>query len=331
MDKAMSAIMRSIARAVPMRAIANRCAPIVTYHACFQQAPPEIPAFDNVAPERLYEEISHVKKTARLVPVDELASCRTFRGVGAVTFDDGYKSVIENALPVFEALDVPFTFFVNTFAFRPGHQFWRHKVMYLVNLGLGPECEKFLTSYHSIPGKSFYAALKDPSNNSRAVAQEIDRFLEHRGLQPRFPQYFLAPGDFVAHPLGWYGNHTHNHYVLASLPAAEQRYEIEATRDQLAQIPGIQLSGCVALPFGQGYQANGDTLPAVRELGYRTLLLARGGVNIAPTRSREGVLLLERFSFTKRPISLTLFKEYARTMGLKRTPGSPDGRIPPLG
>jgi peptidoglycan/xylan/chitin deacetylase (PgdA/CDA1 family) len=308
----MSAVKTMIAAAVPLRAIAARCAPILTYHACFDQPPAEIPDFDNIIPESLYEQISHLKKAIRLVPIDELACCKSFKGLGAVTFDDGYKSVIKNALPVFQALDVPFTVFVNTFAFRE-RRFWRHKVMYLINSGLGRECEEFFRSDRRVPGKSFYAALKDPQNNSKEVEEEIDCFLEYKGLRPDIPQYFLSAEDFVAHPLIWYGNHTHNHYVLASLSPGEQRHEIETTRDLLAGIPGIQLSGCVALPFGQADQSNSDTLVAVRESGYRILALNRGGVNVSPNPAQQGVVMLERFSVTASPITWNILRECANT------------------
>jgi glycosyltransferase involved in cell wall biosynthesis/peptidoglycan/xylan/chitin deacetylase (PgdA/CDA1 family) len=312
----LSSVRKIVAPAIPLRSLVAGCAPILTYHACYRKPAPEIPSFDNVTPECLYEQIARLKKAVRLLPVDELARCSQLKGVGAITFDDGYRSVFEDALPVFEALDVPFTVFVNTFPLT-GRLFWRHKLMYLINLGLAPECQRFFHKVRGIPGQSFAAAMKDPRNNSKAVEEEIDRFLEHKGLHPEISEHFLSrPADFVPHRLIWYGNHSHHHRVLSSLSAAEQREEIQITKSYLAGIPGIQLSRCVALPFGRADQANSDTLAAVKDSGYEALLLNRGGVNRAHASSM-GVRVLERFSATEAPIAWNIFREVAHTVAVR--------------
>jgi glycosyltransferase involved in cell wall biosynthesis/peptidoglycan/xylan/chitin deacetylase (PgdA/CDA1 family) len=307
-----------VAPAIPLQPLVAGCAPVLTYHACSRVPAPEIPSFDNITPERLYEHIYKLRRVVRLVPIDELAASTRLKGVGAITFDDGYKSVIEEALPVFEALDVPFTIFVNTFPLT-GRPFWRHKVMYLINRGLAKECERFMQNVRRIPGQSFSAALKDPRNNTIAVEEEIDRFFEYKGLQPEPAEHFLSrPEDFAAHRLIWYGNHSHHHRVMASLTASEQKEEIEITRTYLAGIPGIQLSRCVALPFGRADQANRDTLAAVRESGYDVLLLNQGGVNRAHAWAM-GVRVLERFSPTEAPIGWNVFREVSKTAARRRT------------
>src|ERR1035438_3733057 len=107
------ALKKAIARGIPLRIITSRGAPVLTYHACYRRPPAEVASVDNLAPEWLYEQLSRLKKVARFVPVDELAECRSRRGVAAITFDDGYRSVVEEAMPVLVALDAPFTIFIN--------------------------------------------------------------------------------------------------------------------------------------------------------------------------------------------------------------------------
>lgn len=285
---------------------------MLTYHACYREPAPEIPSFDNVTPERLYEHVAKLKRAVRLVPIDELARSKRLRGIGAVTFDDGYRSVIEQALPVFEALDVPFTIFLNTFAMS-GETFWRHKVKYLINHSLEAECERSFRRVRRIPGQSFSDALKDPTNNTKAVMEEIDSFLECKGLRPELAAHFLSRREeLIAHRLIWYGNHSHQHHVMASLSDREQLDEIQVTKRYLEGIPGIQLSRCFAIPFGRADQANSGTLAAVKESGYEALLLNRGGVNRAHA-SAMGVRILERFSATDAPIAWSVFREVTRT------------------
>ncbi len=302
-----------MARVIPLRAIASRAAPVLTYHACYRRPPAEVASPDNITPEWLYDQIAALKKAVRFIPIDELAECKIRKGVAAVTFDDGYKSVIDEAMPVLVALEVPFTVFVNTYGLE-GRTFWRHKVMYIVNNGLTQECEAFVRGVQKIPGQSFYTYLKDPRNNSCTVERELDRFLEYKGIRDKIPQYVVSQqSDFVSHRLVWYGNHTHRHYVMASLSFAEQKAEIETTRTYLEQIPGIQLSGCVALPFGRADQANQDTLAAMRDAGYRVLLMNRGGVTFARADTRDNIELLERFSVNESPIAWDVARQFARS------------------
>ncbi|MBV8729596.1 MAG: glycosyltransferase [Acidobacteriia bacterium] len=302
-------------------------APILTYHSCSPDPAPEIPAFDNITPERLYAQVSSLKRLFRLIPVDELANCPSPRRVAAITFDDGYRSVLTHALPVFEALNVPFTVFVNTFSFS-GRRFWRHKVRYVVNRGLAAECERFFGNTLSrYPGETLADALKNPANHTPAVEEKIDRFLEENGLHPEIGDHFLShPADFIRHPLIWYGNHSHRHHVLASLSFQEQLEELQTTKDFLTGIPGIQLSRSVAVPFGRADHANRDTLAAVKESGYEVLLLNRGGFNRIHTRSM-GVRVLERFSATEASIAWNLLREAVRGAGPS---GPPPGFRPAL-
>lgn len=317
-----ASVKKIITPVIPVRFLVSGCAPVLTYHACYREPAPEIPSFDNVTPERLYEHVARLKRAVRLVPIDEIARSKRMRGIGAVTFDDGYRSVIEQALPVFEALDVPFTIFVNTFAMS-GETFWRHKVMYLINHGLEAECERSFRRVRRIPGQSFSEALKDPTNNTKAVMEEIDSFLECKGLRPVLAEHFLSrPDELVPHRLIWYGNHSHQHHVMASLSDREQLEEIQLTKRYLEGIPGIQLSRCFAIPFGRADQANSGTLAAVKESGYDALLLNRGGVNRAHA-SVMGVQVLERFSATDAPIAWNVFREVAKT----RTGGHPAGNL----
>lgn len=303
-----------VSRAIPLRAITSRAAPVLTYHACYRRPPAEVASVDNLSPEWLYDQVSALKKAVRFVPIDELAECKVRKGIAAVTFDDGYRSVIDEAMPVLEPLDVPFTIFVNTYPLE-GRTFWRHKVMYIVNSGLTRECEAFVKGVMMIPGQSFYAYLKDPRNNSGVVERELDRFLEHKGLQVDIPQCMAAQqSDFVPHRLVWYGNHTHRHYVMASLSIAEQKAEIETTKTYLERIPGIQLSRCVALPFGRADQANRETLAAVRDAGYRVLLMNRGGVNFARAATQDDIVLLERFSVNESPIAWDVARQFGTSV-----------------
>ena len=76
-------------------------------------APPKM----NVSPDAFREHMSVLARRARPVPIGDLVNCvregRPFpRGAVAVTFDDGYKDLMEHALPVLREFRIPAAFFV---------------------------------------------------------------------------------------------------------------------------------------------------------------------------------------------------------------------------
>ena len=304
-------------RSVPLNLFAAHCAPVLTYHACFRAVPPNVAAADNITPELLYAHLEVLKKRYRVLAIDELIESRSLRGVAAVTFDDGYKSVIEHALPVLESLGVPATIFVNI-APLERKIFWRHKVLYIQQHGLTAECEAALHKIRRVHGQDFYTYLKHPSNNSQTAEAELDAFLQAKNITPDQCGYlFDSPSYFARHPLIWYGNHTHNHYVMSSLSYAEQLEEISTVADYLKSQPGIQVSRIFSLPFGEAHHVNQATFLALKELGYKSLAMNRGLLNTG--RVYEcGIRVLERFSPAGQPLELQIKKRFGATLVARR-------------
>jgi len=301
-----SIVKSAISRCMPLGLISRSCAPVLTYHACFEEVPPSVAAIDNVRPQRLHDHLQILKRRFRFVSVDELSEAKRLRGLAAVTFDDGYKSVIQNALPVMNALGIPFTIFVNTNALE-GKVLWRHKLIYAIKnqypVGLPGS---------AAPPEDLYRESKTARYHSRIIEDQLDAVLHEKNVT--LPNYlFDEPSCFVKHPLVWYGNHSHNHYVLSSLSLKEQREELSRTKQVLDGISGINVSRVFALPFGETHHANSDTCTALRELGYRALLMNRGGVNFGPLRQTEGIHVVERLSPNEQKINWILTRELALT------------------
>jgi peptidoglycan/xylan/chitin deacetylase (PgdA/CDA1 family) len=90
--------------------------PVYYYHRVgpFRDgAPPKM----NVAPEAFREHMSVLARRAHPVPIGDLVACvlegRPIpRGAVAVTFDDGYKDLMEHALPVLREFKIPAAFFI---------------------------------------------------------------------------------------------------------------------------------------------------------------------------------------------------------------------------
>jgi peptidoglycan/xylan/chitin deacetylase (PgdA/CDA1 family) len=289
-----------------MNLLLSDFSPVLVYHAVYENVPQDIREnLHNVSPDVIYEHLSYLKKHYRLVSVDELASLSKTKGVAAITFDDGYKCVIDNIYDLLITMDIPFTVFVNS-ASMENRIFWRDKVRYVINNNMVAECESFFEYTRPVEHLPFYRYTKHPSNNSRIVDEELDRFLSYKNISLHLSNYcFDDVGYFKSHRLSAYGNHTHNHYVLSSLSQEEQYEEIERTRQFLKSLPDIQVSEVFSIPFGQTRDFNDDTLRILQDLGYRSALLSRQRLN-AGLRRNGGITMIERLMAKPGSLPLSL-------------------------
>ena len=88
---------------------------VLVYHA-IGHVPRRAPDWNGfVRPDRFAAQMRYLAEHHQVVRLDELldASSTGARRV-AITFDDGYRSVLEHAVPVLRALGLPATFFVPT-------------------------------------------------------------------------------------------------------------------------------------------------------------------------------------------------------------------------
>jgi peptidoglycan/xylan/chitin deacetylase (PgdA/CDA1 family) len=91
-------------------------AAVIVYHAigCVPRSAPHWNAF--VRPERFAAQMTYLAQRRRVVDLDALFAPDRSPGPPrvAITFDDGYRSVLEHAVPVLRGLGLPATFFVPT-------------------------------------------------------------------------------------------------------------------------------------------------------------------------------------------------------------------------
>ncbi len=232
-----------------------------------------------VSASALRRQLEHVARRRELVP---LATAQRILAeparpgasdVAAVTFDDGYAEVVEHALPVLAELRVPATMFVPTGYVgterRLPHDRLHASLSELRARGIPVDradlpagLQALLSACADAGPASTLDRLISRLSPDRllALADALERRL---GLDPGA----LPPGTRLA---SWddlrkaqaagveVGGHTVNHAVLANLPLAEARREVEGCRDQLDAHLG-------ARPRAFAYP-NGYHTPAVREL-----------------------------------------------------------------
>jgi peptidoglycan/xylan/chitin deacetylase (PgdA/CDA1 family) len=297
---------------VPSEVVARYWQPVLNYHACFEAPPRQVTPVDNITPHLLREHLTSLKRHFTFLTIDEFAEAKTACRIAALTFDDGYQAVLDNAFPICEDLDIPLAVFMITSSLA-NKLFWRHKVVHIVEQGLSGEFEAYAKSIRKIEGLTLYQYLKHPANCSVDVEAEVDSFWEARRLTLSTGSLMVASeNNLKRHPLVTYGNHSHNHYVLSSLNFDQQYAEIHTAHKRLHAIPGIQISRVFSPPFGQTHHVNCDTLTIVRELGYKSILLNRGLLNHMPLERWRSLAVVERFSPSNKPIKSQLNREALR-------------------
>jgi len=284
--------------------------PILVYHCVL---PTDDPAHHllgtrthNVRPEVFREHVELLKRHFDVVSVDELAdrarTGRSLRGLAAVTFDDGYRSVFDYAVPVLEELGIPATLFLTGRLIETG-SFWRDSVRQVVESG---RIEAFLAHAASLgldvedvrrDAAGFYRDTKRPGGlNTVALAGALDGFLVQAGSreEERLDGLFCRPADIESWDVDGsaalsFGNHGFGHHVLSSLTADQQRRDIEYGESLLRKL-GLPISRVFSIPFGGVGCVSAETEAALGDAGYTGYLLSSGHGRTGDIRNRLAVL-----------------------------------------
>ncbi len=264
---------------------------ILLYHFIDYQTPDGLNRLHNIPPPTLQRHIEDLSACFEFVSLQEFSQAQSKRGLATITFDDGYKNVLQNALPVLESLDCSATLFLNPVTFSKCWN-WRDKVRYLIDC---QRAEEFSSQYPFCHKSGrFYRYSKHPDNNSASLDQALNGFLKNHPIDLYGDYPYIQIEDLISHPLISYGNHSQNHYVLASLTNQQQVAEIEVAEQCLQDIPELTLADCFSAPFGGTDDINSSTYELLKTRGYHSLLMSRQ--KLQPARSLiHKIQILERF------------------------------------
>lgn len=211
----------------------------------------------------------------------------------ALTFDDGYRGMLTQALPVLEALCVPATLFVTTLDAHPTaaearRMLWADRLDVAAWLGHAPlviENERFALDRRRTWRRSDGASLKALCQ-ARDVGflDQVAQVCDPGSAADRLPEYWrlLNPEDLrtlAAHPLVALGAHGVTHANLPSLNVQEKDREITGSK--------VWLEDCVQTEVTAFAYPHGDYTPAcvtaVRNAGFQiqALLDARVAADAA--------------------------------------------------
>ncbi|MDX1389646.1 MAG: polysaccharide deacetylase family protein, partial [Acidobacteriota bacterium] len=218
----------------------------------------------------------------------------------AITFDDGYRDVFDNAIPVLHEASLPATVFLPTaYIDSPGAVFWWDEAYYLLRTANRTEVP--LRDIAEVHGDRLPAALLDavvtagPRELEPAIVATIDAL---QSCPPPAAREFLDAAwertgaeraPFVErNAIGtWedvqrasangiaFGSHTRHHVFLHREPEDLVRDELRVSRRDIEERLGEEVLD-FAYPGGR---ITGDVRRWVREAGYRCGLTTEPGIN----------------------------------------------------
>jgi peptidoglycan/xylan/chitin deacetylase (PgdA/CDA1 family) len=253
---------------------------ILLYHRV-NTLPPG-PHFLSVTPDNFRGQLLFLKKNFDIVRFDEDWSGLKKPAV-VITFDDSYADNLFEALPVLEEVVVPATFFVSTSIIGTTKEFWWDELERIV-LGDWPFSGRFelvdsnfgrvwttgSVSRRNRLYRDIYPLMKkiDPARRHswltqlRRWAQAGEELRESNRAMTVEELRRLGQSPWVT-----MGAHTVSHPQLSSLPAAEQRKEIEDSKKQLESWLGREVT-VFSYPFGGRRDYTRETVDVCRESGF---------------------------------------------------------------
>lgn len=213
----------------------------------------------------------------------------------ALTFDDGYRDNLENAVPILRELEMPATIFlVPGFLSGKVHAWWER---------LGWAFEKTDAKSVEFGGQRLPLG---PLVRRRAVMELVEAKLKYLDEERRHQQVEqlvdqLAPrGPYdadrifldwdgareLAHAGITIGSHTMSHAILANESPESVAADLAQSRSLLQEELDVDIH-TLAYPNGQASDYDAATIAAARDAGYRSAITAHQLVNGPDTPSYE--------------------------------------------
>lgn len=243
-------------------------------------------------PRGLERQLRLIREVADVVPLpDALAALDEGRGLPprsvALTFDDGYRDVIENVVPMLEALELPATFFLVPGLLSQEVEPWWEVVaatflksqcrevswqgetyrldgIHLRRMALEHVVEQ-LKTLDSTTRESKVAELKERLGAPPPhLCQSL--FLDWNGAEEIVRRGFTV------------GSHTMSHGILGRERAKDQGFELVQARRELETNLGVPIT-LLAYPCGRMQDYNLATIDAAKAAGYSHAFTTLPGVN----------------------------------------------------
>jgi peptidoglycan/xylan/chitin deacetylase (PgdA/CDA1 family) len=275
-------------------AITDRYALIVSYHYC-HPAEGFLKGTHAITPDELDRQLRVLKQNFVCTTIGELMNphARLPETVAVVTFDDGFRDVIDYALPVLQRWEVPATVYCSSAPLMEPRVLSAHR-SHLLQARLGPAgyreaFEHALAAYgpytlepsDRLGLTDLYLYDDEPTRRFKRLVNFELPYPVLDVVQRRLFEHFIGPETELSSKLYLstddirrcqdagieIGAHGHQHLVLTRLTEAEQRNDLQIAADYFKSELGISELHS-SYPYGAGGCWNETTKRLLAELGF---------------------------------------------------------------
>jgi peptidoglycan/xylan/chitin deacetylase (PgdA/CDA1 family) len=216
--------------------------------------------------EHFEEHLRYLTSRYQIIPVDDWTLHAHNPRALAITFDDGFRSVLTAALPLLERYQCPVKLYL-TMANLDGIN-WMNKVSYLLNTrspqqvsDLAVEALDLPATFTGLPALFDFIDWFNPEKTPAVVDQWFARC--QSGPLRRLYLDEAEVRTLAAHPLVKLGSHTRNHYPLPRLNRTQLRDEVITNHEELNQRFEGRVHG-FCMPFGFRTHLTREVVDTVR-------------------------------------------------------------------
>ena len=252
-----------------------------------------IPLFSELSPALFEAQMRYVRRRYRILSLDNLCGEMekpSQRGDAvAVTFDDGYRDLYSNALPVLRKYQIPATIFLPSVSIETGQVPWYDRVFLALKVFPKDELEIVLDR----PRHFQLVSLKARLETAAEIIQYLRTLPEDRRREycAAFEEQIILPEDELRdRMLTWeqirtmnregitFGSHTMTHPAVSQLTESQLKSELGESKRTLENrigSPAVHF----AYPFGKPADCGTAALPFLVRNGYRSAATTVEGVN----------------------------------------------------
>jgi len=221
---------------------------IVVYHGVSNNQPHFHTMFNlNINPKLFEKQLILLKNNFNIISPTELLQNDYKKPAVMITFDDGDKSYIKNAVPILKKHKIPSLIFLNMAVIK-GDLSWAGLVTYLT------EISKEFNEYIKIKKINKYKSINFLEINKKIV-KKFFKTINKKKFFLKISKYtgnFLTVSDLIKldkNNLVYFGNHLYNHYNAINLNSNDLKNQYIKNQNAIKKFNNF--IKIFAYPFGQ--------------------------------------------------------------------------------
>ena len=243
----------------------------------------------HVQEDILRDMVRYLQTTGRdIVTLDEgmrRLATKASRQFVVLTFDDGYRNNLTNALPVLEALRAPFTVFVNSNMVKGEGDFWwlglRDLLLVQDRVEMEPMGLTFVTASFQEKCKALLLITdwvhRDVESNAKALKRILARYgIDMTSIARKEALNLEELKRLSGHELVTIGGHAETHLPLNSLEEVDAFGEMVRNKQMLESAIQREVRH-FAYPFGERNTAGAREARVAQSAGFATAVTTRMG------------------------------------------------------